>query len=331
MKFVMTQAVCPEGMELLKDIAEVYVAGRGDPNEYLEQMRDADALIVRIGKCDGRAMENSPNLKVIGRTGIGYDSVDVKKASSLGIPVVVTPGANNRSVAEHAVAMIFALSKNIVESHNELRGGNWNIRDAGKAFELEGKTAGIIGLGPIGRDTAKICLGCGMRVIAYDPFFNKEQIEAFGAVCYEKMDNLLRDADIVSVHMPLVEATRNLITKRELSLMKKTGLLINCSRGGIVHEDDLAECLREETIAGAGLDVFCREPPALNDPLLNCPNLLLSPHSAAQTREAVVRMARMCVSGCLAICGGKKWPYVVDQSVYDHPAWAGRPWAESVS
>ena len=170
MKFVMTQAVCPEGMQLLDGIADVYVADNQDPNNYLDEMRDAAALIVRIAKCDANAIENSPKLKVIGRTGVGYDSVDVKKATELGIPVVITPGANNRSVAEHAVAMIFALSKNLIEAQNEMCKGNWEIRGAKKAFELEGKTVGILGLGAIGRETAKICKGCGMRIAAYDPF-----------------------------------------------------------------------------------------------------------------------------------------------------------------
>lgn len=179
MKFVMTQAVCPEGMQLLDGIADVYVADNQDPNNYLDEMKDADALIVRIAKCDANAIENSPKLKVIGRTGVGYDSVDVKKATELGIPVVITPGANNRSVAEHAVAMIFALSKNLIEAQNEMCKGNWEIRGAKKAFELEGKTVGILGLGAIGRETAKICKGCGMSIAAYDPFMTKEQVEGY--------------------------------------------------------------------------------------------------------------------------------------------------------
>lgn len=136
MKFVMTQAVCPEGMQLLDGIADVYVADNQDPNNYLDEMKDADALIVRIAKCDANAIENSPKLKVIGRTGVGYDSVDVKKATELGIPVVITPGANNRSVAEHAVAMIFALSKNLIEAQNEMCKGNWEILEQRRLSSL---------------------------------------------------------------------------------------------------------------------------------------------------------------------------------------------------
>lgn len=328
MKFVMTQAVCPQGMELLKDLAKVYVADNGDPNNYLDEMRDADALIVRIAKCDGKAIAGSPALKVIGRTGVGYDSVDVAEATKRGIPVVITPGANNRSVAEHAVAMMFALSKNLYEAQTEMLRGNWKIRDAKKAFELEGKTVGVIGLGAIGRETAKICQGCGMKLAGYDPFLSREKIEALGADYYENYEDLLKVSDIVTVHVPLTEGTRDMIAKPQLEMMKNTALLINCSRGGIVNERDLVEALKNGTIAGAGTDVYCNEPPAADDPLLNCPNLIVSPHSAAQTREAVIKMAQMCVRGCLAVCQGKKWPYVADKSVYDHPAWAGKDWAE---
>ena len=139
-KFVMTQAICPEGIEKLKadtnNDVNIYVADNQDPNNYLDEMQDADALIVRIAKCDAHAIENSPNLKVIGRTGIGYDSVDVKKATELGIPVVITPGANNRSVAEHALTLMLALSKNIVEGQNEMVKGNWQIRDAKRELPL---------------------------------------------------------------------------------------------------------------------------------------------------------------------------------------------------
>lgn len=328
MKFVMTQAVCSEGLKMLDGVADVYVADNQDPNNYLDEMQDADALIVRIAKCDGHAIENSPKLKVIGRTGVGYDSVDVKTATEKGIPVVITPGANNRSVAEHAVAMMFALSKNLVEAQQEMCKGNWEIRGAKKAFELEGKTVGILGLGAIGRETAKICEGCGMKVAAYDPFLSKEQVEGYGAVYYKDYEELLKASDIVSIHVPLTDETRNMIGKKQLSEMKKTALIINCSRGGIINEAELVEALKAGDIAGAGTDVFCNEPPKTDDPLLNCPNLIVSPHSAAQTREAVIKMAQMCVKGCLAVAEGKKWPYVADKSVYEHEKWKNADWAE---
>ena len=323
MKFVMTQSLCAEGLALLDQAHVDYIsADDGDPNHYPQLMQDADALIVRIGKCDAAALACCPQLKVIGRPGIGYDSVDVTQATKLGIPVVVTPGANGRSVAEHTVAMMLSLSKNLVEANNETLQGHWSIRDAHKAFQWEGKTVGIIGLGPIGRETAKICLGIGMKVIGFDSFFSKEQIQSWGVEYCQNKEDLLRTSDIVSVHMPLVEATRNLICASELALMKKTALLINTSRGGIVNEADLLQALTSGQITAAGLDVFCSEPLRVDDPLLQAPNLLVTPHAAAQTREAVIQMATMCVEGCLAVCRGEQWPYVVDKNVYDHPRWA---------
>ncbi len=328
MKFVMTQAVCPEGMELLKGKADVYVADNPDPNNYLKQMKDADALIVRIAKCDGSAIDHSPALKVIGKTGVGVDAIDVKRAAERGIPVVITPGANNRSVAEHAVALMFALSKNLYEGQMEMSKGNWEIRGARKAFELEGKTVGVIGLGAIGREAAKICQGCGMKIAGYDPFLDQAKIEALGAKYYADYEALLKDADIVTIHVPLTDQTRDMIAAKQLASMKKTALVINCSRGGIVNEADLAAALKGGVIAGAGTDVFCSEPPRPDDPLLNCPNLIASPHSAAQTREAVIKMAQMCVKGCLAVLEGRKWPCVADKSVYEHPVWVGKEWAE---
>ena len=321
MKFVMSQAICPEGMAMLEGKADIYVADKPDPNDYLDEMKDADALIVRIASCDGHVIENSPNLKVIGRTGVGYDSVDVKKATELGIPVVITPGANSRSVAEHTVAMMFALSKNLYEGQKELVHGNWEIRGAGKAFELKGKTVGFIGLGAIGRETLSICRGIGMKAAAYDPFLSKEKIEAEGAEYFEDFRDMLKVCDVISVHVPLTEETRGMIGAKELDLMKKSALIINCSRGGIIDEDALIDALNNDIIAGAGLDVFVKEPPKPEDKILKAKNLILSPHSAAQTREAVINMATLCVQGCLAVINGEKWPYVADPKVYEHEKW----------
>lgn len=321
MKFVMTQAVCPEGMELLEGKAEVYVADDADPNRYLDKMKDADALIVRIAKCDQNVIENSPALRVIGRTGVGYDSVDVEAATKAGIPVVITPGANNLSVAEHAVGMMFAVAKNFVEAQNEMKMGNWKIRDAKKAFELKGKKAGFIGLGAIGRQTQNICKAIGMRTAGYDPYISREGIEEMGCEYYGDYRELLRECDVISIHVPLVDATRGMIGKDELALMKKTAVIINCSRGGIIDEEALAAALNAGIIAGAGTDVFEEEPPSGNHPLLSAKNLVYSPHSAAQTREAVIRMADMCIRGCLAVLNGEKWQYVANPRVYEHPRW----------
>ena len=333
MKFTLTESLCPEGMDLLDRAgAEVFVAHDAHPRNYWDELRNSDAFIVRVadkGAVDAETMDACPGLKVIGRTGIGYDSVDVKAATARGIPVVITPGANNRSVAEHVVTLMLALSKNLVEADMEQRKGNWKIRDAKKAFEVERKTCLIIGLGTIGKIVAHLCLGLDMKVTGYDSFVSAEQMAVLGV---EKRDDKLAaigEADVVVVQMPLIEGvTNNTIDRAELDAMKPTALLINCGRGELVNEPALCQALKSGSIGGAGLDVFIHEPTRVDDEILTCPNVIVSPHSAAQTREAVVKMARMCVDGCLAICRGEKWPYVADKAVYDHPRWSGRSWAE---
>lgn len=331
MKYVMTEAVAAEGMALLEEQDTVYVAHDANPANYQEEMRDADALIVRAapaGIVNRQVMEAAENLKVIGRTGVGYDSVDVDAAAELGIPVVITPGANNRAVAEHSLTMMLALSKNLVEAQVETAKGNWAIRDAHKQFELYGKKAGIIGLGRIGRDTASLCKGIGMEVAGYDPFLTREQIEGMGYEYFENYEELLKVCDVVSIHVPLTEQTENMIAREQFEMMKKTAVIINCSRGGIINEPDLIEALNSGEIAGAGLDVFVGEEIHPGNPLLDARNLIFSPHSAAQTREAVINMAAMCVQGCKAVCSGKKWKMVANPKVYDHEKWKDAPWAE---
>ncbi len=322
MKFVVTQSLCREGMELLWDRGAVYVADDGDPNHYIGEMKDADGFIVRIGTCDEKTIAASQKLKVIGRTGVGYDSVDVAAATARGIPVVITPGANNRSVAEHSIALMFALSKNLVEGHTETLKGNFNrVRGMGKAFELLGKQIGFIGLGAIGIETSNLCRAMGMKTAAYDPYLTQQDVEKMGSQYYASYEELLRDSDFVSIHVPLTEKTRDMIRKEHFLMMKRTGILINCARGGIVNELELADALNQDIIAGAGIDVFEEEPPKPDHPLFDAKNIIISPHSAAQTREAVIKMAKMCVEGCSRILNGEKWPYVANPEVYNHEKW----------
>ena len=323
MKVTMTESICPEGMEML-DGAEIFVAHDAHPHNYLDQLKDTDAFIVRVadkGAVDAQTMDEG-GFRVIGRTGVGYDSVDIAAATARGIPVVITPGANMRSVAEHAITLMMALSKNLIEGDVQQREGNWKIRDAKKSFEIENKTALIIGLGNIGKIIAHLRQGLDMKVIAYDSFLTREQMATLNVIKYDDKMEALQAADVVFVQMPLIEGiTNNTIAKEELKMMKSTAILINTSRGEIINEPDLVEALRSGSIAGAGLDVFWNEPTNVSDEILNCPNVIVSPHSAAQTREAVIKMHTDCVEGCLAVLRGEKWPYVADKAVYNHPCW----------
>lgn len=185
--------------------------------------------------------------------------MDVKGATELGIPVVIAPGANTRSVAEHAMAMIFACAKNMLVCDHEMRKGNFGIRSEYKAYELYGKTLGLIGCGHIGKILAELATGVGMKVLVYDPFLKPETVEEWGYGYRADMKDILKEADAISVHTPLTPATKNMIDEPELKLMKPTGILVNCARGGIINEEALCKALKENWIQAAATDVVVHE------------------------------------------------------------------------
>ncbi|MDR1832460.1 MAG: hydroxyacid dehydrogenase [Fusobacteriaceae bacterium] len=321
-KLVMTQAFPPEGMVLLEGKAEVFIADDPDPANYMAELKKAQGIIIRLGKMTGEILAQTPDLRVIAQNGVGYDNIDVAAATARGVPVVYTPGANARSVAEHTMGMILALDKKMLAGHlGTLAGKFMESRISGNSFELYGKTIGVIGLGNIGKIVAELAAGFGMKILGYDPFLPPEAFTKRGWTRCADLPDLLRAADVVTVHTPLNESTKNLIALRELSLMKPEAILVNCARGGVVSEADLAAALEKDLIAGAALDVFEMEPPDGTAPLLRAKNLLVTPHSAAQTKEAALNMMRMCVDGCLAVLRGERWPCVVDPGVWNHPRW----------
>ena len=285
MKFVMTQSICPEGIEKLKadtnGQVEIIAEDNPDPNNYLDDMKDADALIVRIAKCDAHAIENSPNLKVIGRTGVGYDSVDVKKATELGIPVVITPGANNRSVAEHAVAMMFALSKNLYEGQVETRKGNWEIRGAHKAFELEGKTVGVIGLGAIGSRVANCAIELGMEVYGYDPYISIDAAWNLSSQVRHcvNLNDMLPLCDYITIHVPYLPTTKDTINVQTLALCKDGVKILNYARGELVNTEALLEAMETGKVSGYMTDFP-------SEAILGKPGIVCTPHLGASTPEA---------------------------------------------
>nr|WP_325299999.1 hydroxyacid dehydrogenase [uncultured Dysosmobacter sp.] len=320
-KIVMTQALCAAGYDPLAKEGAVYVANNGNPSEYPEEMKDAECIVVRIGHMNRAEIEAAPKLRVIGRSGIGYDSIDIAAANEHGIPVVIAPHCNADSVAEHTLALMFALASNLVECHNEAVKGNFEIRNSGKSFELQGLTVGIIGFGDIGKRVGRLCRALGMHLIAYDPFCSAEDVESHGAAYCRELSELLATSDIVTIHTPLSDDTRGLLGLEQLRLMKPTALLINCARGGIVDESALVCALKEGIIAGAGIDVTVEEPLRPENPLCSAPNLIISPHSAAQTKEATIRAATMCAEGCIAVLHGQRWPAVANPEAYLHPRW----------
>lgn len=321
-KVIITQPLHADGMAILNAAGfETGVSNGGKPDEYLPYIKDADGLIIRIGHIDRATMEACPNLKVIGRPGVGVDNVDVKAATELGIPVVIAPGANTRSVAECAFTMMLTAAKDMVRADRELRKGNWAMRSEYRAFELYGKTLGLIGYGHIGSILASLCKAIGMQVMVYDPFIKAEKVEAEGYQYCTNIDPIVEQADAISLHVPLTNETRNLIAAPQLARMKKNAILINCARGGIINEADLYEALKNHQIMAACLDVFDHEPLPPTDPLLTLDNVIVYPHMAGQTREAASNVATGAAKGVVAVINGQQWPYVCNPEVYQHPRW----------
>lgn len=325
MKFVLTNPLAPSGMNLLKDSeVEIYVANSADIPSYMNKVKEADGLIMRLGVCTAEIIDQCPNLKVIGRTGVGVDNVDVKHATECGIPVVITPEANALSVAEQAVALMFACAKNMKEADSEVRKGNWYIRDAGRASELARKKVGIIGVGTIGKHVARICQALGMTCAGYSHSHNQKKVEDAGCEYYDDFNQLLRDCDYITIHNPLTENTRNMISMPQLKEMKSTAFLINTSRGAIVNEKDLADAVNAGVIAGAGVDVYSTEPADPSNPIFSAPHIVCTPHGAALTNEASGRMGYKCAEGCIAVCEGAMWQDIANKSVYSTEAYKKR-------
>ena len=324
MKIVLTHALDDASMQYLKENgADVFIAGSSDIPSYAKELEDADALIIRSGECRAALMDRCPRLKVVAHVGIGFDNMDVEHATKLGIACAIAKGSNSRAVAEHTLAMIFALSKDLLNAEKGFSGGNWAARDAGRSFELEGKTVGIVGVGGIGQIVAKLCAALGMRVTGIQtgpgtPEEKRRQVEAAGCIPMASLEELLRESDFVTVHVPLNPETEGLIGEKELRLMKPGAFLINNSRGGIVDEQALADALNEGRIAGAAGDVFTEEPVPDDHPLRTARGFLGTPHSAALARESKARMMRMTAESCITICRGGETPNVVDPSVYLH-------------
>lgn len=321
-KVVVTQRLHDKGMEALEAEAQAVVAETGNPRELEKFLEDADGLIIRIGSIDREALFKAKQLKVVGRPGVGVDDVDVKTCTELGIPVVIVPGANTRSVAEHALTLILALAKDLKRQDQQCRQGNFKVRSEYKAYELAGRTLGLIGGGAIGTALGQLAQGIGMKVMVYDPFLPREKVEAKGWIYVENLDDIFKNSEVISVHVPLTKETHHMIGKREFDLMSPDAILVNCARGGVIDEDALYEALSSHSIHGAGVDVLEHEPFDIDSKLMGLDNFIISPHSAGQTREAATGVAVGAAEGVLAVIRGEKWPRVCNPDAYKHPRWS---------
>ena len=316
MKILIADSISKSAIASLQEHFEVDV-NEVSPSELLEIIENYDALIVRSRtKVTKEVIEKGKNLKVIGRAGIGVDNIDVEVATSCSIPVVFAPRGSTISVAEITMGQILSLARQLSYADKTMKEGKW-LKKQLEGVEISGKTLGLIGMGRIGLEVAKRAQVFGMQVIAFDPYVPKTLAESNNIELLGNITDLYKRADVISIHSILTDETKGMINKESLKLMKKTVLIVNYSRGGIINEQDLSTALEANEIGGAALDVFEKEPLAKDSPLMkNFPNLHLTPHIGASTAEAQDKAGDMTASGVIDVLKNKKPEFCVNESVF---------------
>jgi D-3-phosphoglycerate dehydrogenase / 2-oxoglutarate reductase len=316
-KILMSQPIHEEGMKYITSRGyEARVAPDFSEATLIKEVQDAAGFLVRTAEIPASVINAGKVLKVIARHGVGYDSIDVKAATARKIPVCITPRANALSVAEHVLALMLTLAKRVIPYDVATRKNEWDIRNSYSAFDLDGKTLGILGMGRIGMLVCqKAQAAFNMRILAYDPLVPKDAMEKAGAKV-ATIPEILKTSDFVTLHVPSMPETKAMIGEAQLKTMKRSAYLINCARGPIVDEAALIKALKDGTIAGAGLDVFDPEPPKADNPLFDLPNVVLSPHSAGLTVECVIRMATHATQAIIDVLEGRKPEGVINPEVY---------------
>lgn len=306
-KVLVNEKVSSDALNILKKAGEVVYMPSGDLAEFTKLVKDVTAVMLDTTiKFTPELMDAAPQLKVISRTGTGVDNVNVDAATERGIMVLHTPDANTITVAEHTIALMTAITKHLLFLDDETRKGNFKTaRRLYLPIDLDGKTLGIIGYGRIGKAVAKKCMGAfNMKVIIYDPYIS-DSVVAPGVTRYNSEEQVYKEADILSIHVPLTAETKNHVNEKLLSLMKPSAYLINSARGSIVDEKFLVKMLKENKLAGAAFDVLTNEPPLDNEEFLSTPRTIISPHSAALTMECTVRVACEAATGIVDYLEGR--------------------------
>lgn len=291
-KILVSDTLSEGGLKILKSVKEFEVDVRTGlaPEELKKIIKEYDALIVRSAtKVKKDIIEAAKKLRVIGRAGVGLDNVDLEAATQKGIIVMNTPAGNTISTAEHTFSMILALSRNIPQAYASMKQGRWD-RSKFMGVELYGKALGVVGLGRIGTEVVKRALSFGMKILAYDPFLSLQVAQSLGVEMVELKD-LFKRADYITIHAPLSEKTRHMVSTAEFAMMKKGARIVNCARGGIIDEEALVSAIKEGRVAAAALDVFEKEPLSADNPLLQLDNVVITPHLGASTEEAQVNVA----------------------------------------
>jgi D-3-phosphoglycerate dehydrogenase len=294
-RILVTDPVAEEGLALLRaePVIEVVIAPAlaKDPSGLRDALCESDGLIVRSGtQVTAEVLEGQKRLRAIARAGVGVDNIDVGAATRAGIVVMNTPGGNTVSTAEHTVALMLALARNVAAANESLKAGRWE-RTKYTGTQLEGKTLGIVGLGRVGLAVARRALGFGMKVVGFDPFLTPERAAELGVESVPRLDELWPRCDFLSLHTPLSAETRQMVDARVLGLLRPGARIINCARGGLIDESALLDALNSGKVAGAAIDVFDPEPPPAGYPLVKHPKVLATPHLGASTEEAQVAVS----------------------------------------
>jgi len=292
-------------------IGEVVYNTTGKPlssDQLQGLLQDVDGMIAGLDEINASALDAAPNLKVIARYGVGYNNVDLEKASEKSIVVTNTPGANASAVAELAVGLILNLMRPIIPADQGVKKGEW---PRFKGFCLEGKIVGLLGLGAIGKETAKRLAGFGCTILAYD-LFPDEKFAAEYGLKIALPEEILSEADLISLHLPGTPETRNIVNESFLNKMKPGSWLVNTARGDLIDEPALVKALKRGHLSGAALDVYTKEPPDKENPLLSMENVIATPHMGAHADLAANLMGRMALSECLSVLKGEEPSYKVN-------------------
>ena len=301
-KIAIIEEIHEEGLKLFdnkQNFSYEIIKDTSDKN-LINVLPNFDGCSLRVSKLTSKIMSECKNLKIISRHGVGYDNIDLDYIQKNNITLTITATANAAAVSEHVMYMMLVLSKAKLTYDNEVRSGSFkkNIKNI-RTFELMGKEILIAGFGRIGKSLIKKCLGFDMRVNVYDPFLDKQTITYLGGTKVDLIEDAVKSADFISIHMPLNDKTKNLINYELIKKMKKNCIIINTARGGIINEIDLNKSLDENLIFGAGLDVFEKEPPESNNLLLKNEKVIMSPHTSALTDECKIRMAKETVKNII--------------------------------
>ncbi len=301
-KILIIQHIHEAGIKLLTDNSnyEYEILENLEAQDIKSKISNCDAISIRTAKLSGELINCSKNLKIISRHGVGYDNIDLAASKEKNITLAITATANAIAVAEHVLFMLLNIAKRKSMYDDSVKSGNFSNRNKlPKTIEIWNKNILIAGFGRIGQCLIKRCKGFEMNVFVYDPFVSKEVVESLGGKKVENLEDSIKNMDAVSLHVPLNDKTKNLINYNLLRTMKKNCIIINAARGGVINEIDLDRALNENLIFGAGLDVFEKEPPDQNNPLLKNKKVFLSPHTAAFTEECMVRMGKETIQNII--------------------------------